>query len=544
MPTEPEKIDAGVPPGAAVWPTGEVELPRFFVLDEHEFTDSKIGEKVVLDRERLEHIAARCNSRRSRTGDLVPICLGHTRDDAPEQEQPPIVGFAVDFRVEPFFDTGKYALSATPVAKSAAHVRYFRENPRRSVELWLSPDDIDPIALLGSTTPRRDLGIHRFSRPHSGHSLANHTYSISEPKAMPLYPVNPASPPMGDSSTPPMGGRDGAPDNAQLAATVMQLPIMKQLEEILPVLMGMLNQGGDGPGGNARPMEPPEGELPEGEMDQSRGEEADEADETEGDEPDGDEGDEEPEPDEKEEADGDEEEEDEDEDGGPAKKYSSHAGPNNVGFPGSAKRKKFSRAADPRTREILEYYARRYGYDLESPRPAAAKFSRNESRSAMVEEEILKSKVEQERKAKVKFQKEVQELKQQVKKLQQREQIAVVREELKELDELGVQYSPEIEIPRLVKMSRESRAKHIDYIKQIASTSRPKLPVNPVAPESQASVKFSRTGGAASEESRTGPRTAEEAYEMANQVARGEVTMADVMAATGGKAHTPPIKVR
>jgi hypothetical protein len=165
-------------PGLRELPDGRVVLPRFFVLDEHVLEELMHGEDgkplrdangelrkrtTTIDRDVLEQIAANNNARIADTGDVCPVVVGHTKDDAAEHKQPDIIGYAADFRVEPFFNTGRYAISVTPVAKDRASVELFRRYPRRSVEFWRGSLQIDPISLLGATTPERDLGLHRFS---------------------------------------------------------------------------------------------------------------------------------------------------------------------------------------------------------------------------------------------------------------------------------------------------------------------------------------------------------------------------------------------
>lgn len=141
---------------------GYQPLPDFAVLDECKFYDRKTKQNVHLDKGRLEKMAASQNRRIEGRNAVTPIILGHTKDDAPEGDQPAVVGVATRFRVAPLPD-GTQAIWARPWAKKG-HEETFRNNFRRSVELWLNPDAIDPIALLGPTTPRRDLPDHLFSR--------------------------------------------------------------------------------------------------------------------------------------------------------------------------------------------------------------------------------------------------------------------------------------------------------------------------------------------------------------------------------------------
>lgn len=147
---------------------GSYQLPPFAIIDEHEFVDEETGKKQVFDKHRLQRLADKLNRRVKETGDLIPITLGHTVDGLPEHRQPPIVGFSRNFRLAPLKKSGRWAIWADPIS-DPRNVQKFRDHPRRSVELWAAKsakgeDDIDPIAILGATSPKRDLGLHQFSR--------------------------------------------------------------------------------------------------------------------------------------------------------------------------------------------------------------------------------------------------------------------------------------------------------------------------------------------------------------------------------------------
>jgi len=115
-----------------------------------------------VDEHVLAEIAHNNNKRVFETGDPSPLIVGHTSDD-PTAPERPVVGFAVNYRVKPFRrdpKTGQviYAIHTDyKVRKAKEHV--IDDFPRRSVELWLSRKELDPIALLGGTTPERDLSV-------------------------------------------------------------------------------------------------------------------------------------------------------------------------------------------------------------------------------------------------------------------------------------------------------------------------------------------------------------------------------------------------
>ena len=140
--------------------TGEVYAVYHSVPIFKEHTGSD-GTKYT--QELLEDIADNNNDRIEETGDYCPIVGWHTPSDNDPSKDPPIIGFAENFRVEKFGKKNpKWCIYATFKIRKDKH-DYFRDHPRRSVEIW--PEDkpenryIDPIAVLGAETPRQDLGL-------------------------------------------------------------------------------------------------------------------------------------------------------------------------------------------------------------------------------------------------------------------------------------------------------------------------------------------------------------------------------------------------
>jgi len=133
------------------------------VLDEHPMSPSGGEPAKYCGPQELQMIADNNNRRVEQTGDATPLVIGHTTDGKDEDEQPEIVGYATNFSVGPLFNTGRMALFAD------FHVRKDKKElankyPRRSVELWPKRWEVDPISLLGATTPERDLGLLQFAR--------------------------------------------------------------------------------------------------------------------------------------------------------------------------------------------------------------------------------------------------------------------------------------------------------------------------------------------------------------------------------------------
>jgi len=116
------------------------------------------------------------NERHSR-GEHCPLVIGHTINGAPEVNQPPKAGWITGpYRVETNHPevkgpviVGKHwiqkettvVLNGAPVKLSARQV--VEMWPRRSAELWFRDKKIDPVALLGATTPERELGVIRLA---------------------------------------------------------------------------------------------------------------------------------------------------------------------------------------------------------------------------------------------------------------------------------------------------------------------------------------------------------------------------------------------
>lgn len=127
------------------------------VLDQCKFYDRKTKQHVSLDRNRLEGIAQRRNQLVNGRQSVAHYCLGHTEDGAKEWDQPPTVALMTRWRVGQYED-GTPNLEAYSW-ENPGHHGVLDEYKQRSAELWLDPDDVNPVALLKSTTPRRDLSL-------------------------------------------------------------------------------------------------------------------------------------------------------------------------------------------------------------------------------------------------------------------------------------------------------------------------------------------------------------------------------------------------
>lgn len=303
--------------------------PDVPLLDEHEMLGEDGRPLAQVDRSVLEEIARNNNQKVFETGDPATLILGHTSDD-PRAPEKPAKGFVVNYRVKPFRrdpESGKmvYAIFGDyKLRPKNAHL--IDEFPRRSVELWWHKKDIDPIAMLGGSSPERELGavirhgrinhvsmdvlsqrgsavrgavpypseeVIRFSR-RGNYTIE--TYSISPEGSLMTQPhrynancgpngsmrygddlMNTADAPPdegdgydgGDDGLPDDdldSGADGADDQDPVVAKVLQSKQFKQMSADLGEIKGMLTQlVGGGQGGSPEPGlegDPMAGEMP------------------------------------------------------------------------------------------------------------------------------------------------------------------------------------------------------------------------------------------------------------------------------------------
>ncbi len=143
-------------------PNKWVTVPSVPLLDEHEMSNEQGKPIAQVDRSALEEIARNNNKRVMETGDPATLILGHTSDD-PRAEEKPAKGFVVNYQVKPFKRdpvTGRVIFAIHGDYKVRPQNKHLLEEyPRRSVELWWNKKELDPIAMLGGSSPERDLGV-------------------------------------------------------------------------------------------------------------------------------------------------------------------------------------------------------------------------------------------------------------------------------------------------------------------------------------------------------------------------------------------------
>lgn len=216
-------------------------FPAVFVVDEFRMTDDTGGLVTVLDKRFLEQLCSRMNEREAMTGDLCPVVIGHTEEGEKEVEQPQVVGVCRNWRVAPFFNTGRLGAQADFWIKNENRIvidgteltlgpdDVDKRWPRRSAEVWASRHEIDPVSLLGATTPARDLGFGLIRLSRNG----SFTY-FSPDNRTPQMPLQ--SPPMDAATAGAAAGMTGSNEEMknllqQILAGITQLVQAQQAPE-------------------------------------------------------------------------------------------------------------------------------------------------------------------------------------------------------------------------------------------------------------------------------------------------------------------------
>lgn len=254
------------------------------LLDEHEMSNEKGEPVATVDRYALQEIARNNNKRVFETGDPATIILGHTSDD-PRAAEKPAKGFAVNYKVKPFKrdEAGRlvYAIHADLKARPK-HAHVLEDYPRRSVELWWHKKELDPIALLGGTTPERDLGVvirkcrldHiamlggtaperslgmtiKYDRKHRPNTVIR--YEMMEDCNMAARPKTYEAAPENDDDD---IGAESDPVVAKVLQSKAFRTMQSDLQEIKDALLGPGGEGGGEPGMGGAPGGGMGGEMP------------------------------------------------------------------------------------------------------------------------------------------------------------------------------------------------------------------------------------------------------------------------------------------
>lgn len=148
-------------------------------VDTFEMTNDDGSFVTTIDERFIDRLCANMNAREERTGDLCPLVIGHTpplgTHIEDEENANPLVGYARNWRKGTLGNTGRPAAIFDPWIFNG-DVERVKKVPRRSCEVWVSRCEVDPISLLGSSTPARDLGLMKFNR--------NGSYTFESPGEM------------------------------------------------------------------------------------------------------------------------------------------------------------------------------------------------------------------------------------------------------------------------------------------------------------------------------------------------------------------------
>ncbi len=510
-------------------------MPRFALVDEHTYYDeaddvgpdgepikNEKGEpqrKIVaidLDPEELDRISNTCNGRIKNTGDYCPAVVGHTKDNLPTKFQPRLVGLLKDFSVETFRnpDTGepvvdqksgkpKLAIYATPFAKHE-NLDDFLSNPRRSIELRFHEGTIDPLSLLGAEQPARDLGLHKFSAIDAPNREKPYRYSISDQKQA-------TEQTMADDKKNDAAG-DSTSGDAKMVNLVFEDARWKKMESILDKLNQLFEHDGsapsaDAPNLSAPPVDPasgPDAQPVAGEHDDLLGPAGGEP--MNGDEHGGpDSFNDEPFDLTMDDADGDKDDDEEDdkkkkED--PKKMSASAPGVGNVSMPQFDKGKTKMSANDAGLEEPIK---------LAKDRQDKARFAKAEQRIVALENALKISNEEKE--------------------------LNAIQADLVSLNSEGVDYDAAYELPRLVRMSKDERTAHYNYMRTKYGKTVPGGGKLPVPTEEQAPQRFSKADQVVPVNS-TGDATGAETIEIGREMAKHKISKEDAIAKLRGTSAT------
>lgn len=234
-------------------PTKFVRVPDVPLLDEHVLRDGTGHVEVKVDAAMLGEVAANNNRKWTATGEGAALIVGHTADGDGAAEKP-VVGWAVNFRVAPFTNGAGQTVAAlfADLYYRADKAHLINDFPRRSVELWVKKREIDPIALLGGTTPERDLGVVRFSKLTS-----DFCYHYSAESA--TVPTDPKKMESGcdDKEKYAAGDKADAPNPESKSFVELQASVAKiesMLGKIMPVFEQIMQEEGQQPAGDADQM--------------------------------------------------------------------------------------------------------------------------------------------------------------------------------------------------------------------------------------------------------------------------------------------------
>jgi hypothetical protein len=207
-------------------------VPHVAVLDEFRLTNANGTFVADITPAFLDALVAHMTEREQLTGDLCPLVVGHTQDGEREIDSPPLIGFARNWHRGILGETGRQAAFVDCWIRNDM-VEVAKNYPRRSSEVWVSRNEIDPISFLGATTPCRDLGLLKLSR--------NGSFTYETPGDKMAFPDK-IDKPADDKSGKPAPDAKNTGDAKGLEG---------KLDQILAALTQLLQSGPAAPGGAA-----------------------------------------------------------------------------------------------------------------------------------------------------------------------------------------------------------------------------------------------------------------------------------------------------
>lgn len=199
-------------------------VPDQPILDEHSDPRARPPYNRV-DGKLLYELASNSQHRCDDTDDDAAIVLRHTPVKGESKDDPPIVGFANNFGIGSVGRRNPRQAVIADLWYPESERERLKRYPRVSVEIWPEDKIIDPIAMLGSETPKRDIGPVRFGR-----------YETTSPRL--LYQKGFEMADMPQNGQPSQPGQDQGGDDLpnRIAQALSELPAFKVIATLGPTI--------------------------------------------------------------------------------------------------------------------------------------------------------------------------------------------------------------------------------------------------------------------------------------------------------------------
>lgn len=151
---------------------------------EHETKSQRTGQPIRYAAKEIADIVDEHRDREN-TGFYSALSDGHTIDGAPDKMQPRVVGYAGNYKLGMIgYENPKFAVFADEWHENS-EVPTFDKKRRRSVEVNRFTDGsrrpyLDPVALLGSTSPRLPLPVAQYSMSSEGVEVERYSFVLDQ----------------------------------------------------------------------------------------------------------------------------------------------------------------------------------------------------------------------------------------------------------------------------------------------------------------------------------------------------------------------------